>query len=152
MARQGKVQDGGDAGTLPVWTDPQANQPVSTPTVEAAAPESGAIAAGEVPTTVPPDGTAGSSPAGETTMSASDIPPPAPGGTIDTAQQGAATLGKTPPAGSGEEKPDVVAPPIPPAPPVKEGKKRVNCEALKGQKVIVGNGKVVQIDKTAFLK
>ena len=101
------------------------------------------------PVTTPP--VAGPPPV-ETTPPESGDNPPDPGVPEGTAQQGAATLGKTPPAGSGEEKPDVVAPPIPPAPPVKEGKKRVNCEALKGQKVIVGNGKVVQIDENGFFE
>jgi hypothetical protein len=55
----------------------------------------------------------------------------------------------TPPAGSGEDKPDTVASPAPPA---KEGKRRVKCEALKGKKVIVGNGEVVQIHENGFFE
>ena len=57
--------------------------------------------------------------------------------------------GTAPPAGSGEDKPPTV---VPPAPPAKEGKRRVKCEALKGGKVIVGNSKVIQIDENGFFE
>jgi hypothetical protein len=40
----------------------------------------------------------------------------------------------------------------PPVPPKNEGKKRVKCEALKGEKIIVGNGEIVQIDENGFFE
>ena len=43
-------------------------------------------------------------------------------------------------------------PPAPPDPPVKKERKRVKCENLKGGKVIVGKGEVVQIDENGFFE
>jgi hypothetical protein len=62
---------------------------------------------------------------------------------------GTPPAGTTPPAGSGEDKPDTVAPPAPPA---KEGRKRVKCEALKGGKIIIGKGEAVRIDENGFFE
>jgi hypothetical protein len=42
--------------------------------------------------------------------------------------------------------------PPPPPPPVKDGKKRIKCESLKGGKITVGNGAIVQIDENGFFE
>jgi hypothetical protein len=60
---------------------------------------------------------------------------------------------ETPLAGSGGDKPAAGTPPAPPdPPPVKEGKKRLKCAALKGGKITVGTGEVIQIDKNGVFE
>jgi hypothetical protein len=93
--------------------------------------------------TLPAEGAA--PPASDTVPSESggNTPPIQEGNTEGEAAQqqqgGTGTQGTAPPA-AGDNKP-----PVPPT--ESGGKKRVKCGAMKGKKVIVGKGEVVQIDE-----
>jgi hypothetical protein len=84
------------------------------------------------------NGQTGGSSAGPSTPSGAAVTPPA-GGTTPPSQGN--TTGTVPQQGG-----------TPPAPPKNEGKKRVKCAALKGEKIIVGKGEVVQIDENGLFE
>jgi hypothetical protein len=76
--------------------------------------------------------------------------PPA-SGDVATVQQGNAEGENAQRDGVQEETPNA---PVATTPPEKnEGaKKRIECEALKGGKIIIGNGEVIQIDENGFFE
>ena len=84
--------------------------------------------------------------------------PPAQSATVTTPPAGATQTrpatgaeGAIPPASGGNAKP----PAAPPAsnPPASEGeKRRVKCEALKGQSINIGNGTIARVDENGFFE
>jgi hypothetical protein len=70
----------------------------------------------------------------------------ADGGDTPLGQAGPNLEGITP-LGNEENPPQ---PPVPP--PATGGRKRVKCEALKGGKIIIGKGEVIQIDEEGFFE
>jgi hypothetical protein len=111
--------------------------------------------AGFDPKGAPPEGVA-ANPATGTAPAGGEAPPdgggenqpPVPGAGEGEAKEGGEQPGGTPPATTGDSNP----PPPASFPSLPAGKKRVKCEALKNQKITVGNGVIVQVDGDGILE